>query len=59
MGARDGRTEEGPEQGSAGDKAASSAVVGWLQRFLGRCKRPSGKELMASDDLTALILHHY
>lgn len=59
LGAEDTRPAEAAEQGRAGEKAASSAVVSWLQRFLGRCKRPGGKELMAPDDMTALILHHY
>lgn len=59
LASEEGRPGDAAEPERAGEKAGSSSVVGWLQRLLGRCKKPTGKELAAAEDMTALILQHY
>jgi len=48
--------------GSTGRPGTYKGMLAWLQRFVGRCRRPEGRLPMhksSSQDLTELILQHY
>ena len=51
--------------GSAGRPGTYKGMLAWLQRVVGRCRRPEGRLPMhtmhqaSSQDLTELILQHY
>ena len=57
-----GRLLAAAHSGSAGRPGTYKGMLAWLQRFVGRCRRPEGRLPMhqaSSQDLTELILQHY
>ena len=50
--------------GNAGRPGTYKGMLSWLQRVVGRCRRPEGRlpllhQQSSSHDLTELILQHY
>jgi hypothetical protein len=57
-----GRLLAAAQSGSAGRPGSSKGMLAWLQRFVGRCRRPEMRLRMDAtvpEDLQELILQHY
>jgi hypothetical protein len=57
-----GRLLAAAQSSSAGRPGSSKGMLAWLQRFVGRCRRPEMRLQMDAavpEDLQELILQHY